>query len=316
MLYGFAMSGLAHDKWVEEHVEAKLKSPPDGAVPEGREEIVEAKLQAPVGLSPAVGGLGLEEHVDAKLGSRSGVPESKGWMVQGDDIRALRVVISSMAWAAEYQGNRLGEYVEEGIHNNRPYYKQRDNIGKTDTFLYYNEACEDEKRWMVGEDLGVCRTPYLRNPADTATPPESGWQYFLGGEEWGSDDSSLGLKQCGLEPCGRVEVTGRGKIANIMQHEMGSYFPAGNWLDGRPVYKKTEGETRYLRMEEGRSGWRVSPTLVGTGGYLESGRATVSPGSPAAGPSVRLGREGWRYWGGAEWQHSEGELAITCRVEQ
>ena len=316
MSCGFAMSGLAHDKWVEEHVEAKLKSPPDGGAPDGQEEIVEVKLKSPEGLAPAVGGLGLEEHVEAKLVNQSGVQEAKGLMVQGDDIRALGVVISSTAWAAEYSGNRLGEYVEEGIHNGRPYYKQREDTGKTDTFLYYNGACEDEKRWMVGEDLGVCRTPYLRNPADTATPPESGWQYFIGGEEWGSDDRSLGLKQGSLEPCGRVEVTGRGKIATIMQHVMGDYFPAGNWLDGRPVYKKNEGETRYLRMEEGLGNWLVSATLVGTGLYLESGRATNSPGSPAAGPSVRLGREGWRYWDGLEWQDSKGELAVTCRVEQ
>ena len=219
-------------------------------------------------------------------------------------------MLSSTAGAAEWQGDRLGEYVEEGTSGGRVYYRQRDDTGKEDTFLYYNGACGDEKRWLVGRELGECYGLGLRNPADTATPPESGWQYY--GDEWQSDDRSLGLEWGGLEPCRRVEVAARGEAAKKHKSKLGSYSATGRWLEGRPVYEKTEGATRHLRMAEGRTDWQVSSRLVGTGASLESGRGTLSPGDPAAGASVRSGVEGWRYWDGGEWQDSRGLVTVTC----
>ena len=41
-------------------------------------------------------------------------------------------MLSSTASAAENVGNRLGEYVEAGVHEGRPYYKQRDTLGNED----------------------------------------------------------------------------------------------------------------------------------------------------------------------------------------
>ena len=58
------------------------------------------------------------------------------------------LVLSSTAWAAEAQGSLLGEYVEVGVSRGRPYYRQRDTVGKKDYFLYYG-ACSG-KRWLVG----------------------------------------------------------------------------------------------------------------------------------------------------------------------
>ena len=231
--------------------------------------------------------------------------------------RKSELVLSSTAGAAEYQGASLGEYVEEGTSSGRSYYRQRDDTGKEDTFLYYNGACGDEKRWLVVSALGDCSAA-LRNPADTATPPESGW-LFTDGEEWRSDDRSLGLEWGVLEPCRRVEVAARGEaVWTRQEEELGSFSPTGRWQEGRPVYGKTGGETRYLRMAEGKSGWLLSPTLRGGGGLLESARGTLSPGDPAAGPSVRFGREGWWYWDGGEWweggewRDSRGQLTVTC----
>merc|ERR1712213_189002 len=48
------------------------------------------------------------------------------------------IVFSSTAGAAEYKGARLGEFVREGEHNNRPYYKQRDTEGSEDVYVYSN----------------------------------------------------------------------------------------------------------------------------------------------------------------------------------
>ena len=223
-----------------------------------------------------------------------------------------RLVLSSTAGAAEWHGNQLGEYVEEGTSGGRPYYKQRDDIGKTDNFLYYSGTCSDKWRWLVGPELGKCSAG-LRNPEDTATPPVSGWQYFSSSREgWQSDDRSLGLQWTGLQPCSKVEVAARGEAARSQDKSLGSYFPTGSWLEGRPVYSKTEGETHYLRVPEGATDWGVSDELNGEIGFFNSGRGTLSPGDPAAGASVREGVEGWVYWSDGELQDSRGQVTVTC----
>ena len=45
------------------------------------------------------------------------------------------LVFSSTGGAAEYNGDTLGEYVEEGEYEGRPYFKQRDTEGGNDIFL-------------------------------------------------------------------------------------------------------------------------------------------------------------------------------------
>ena len=45
------------------------------------------------------------------------------------------LVLSSTGGAAEYNGDTLGEYAEEGEYEERPYFKQRDTEGVNDTYL-------------------------------------------------------------------------------------------------------------------------------------------------------------------------------------
>ena len=103
-----------------------------------------------------------------------------------------RLVLSSTATAAEWRGGQLGEFVEEGIYDNRPYFKQKDDTGKAATFLFHNGACGKRPVWMVGwTELGKCNAA-LRAIGDTAMPPESGWQYYHRSEwRW---DRSLDLE--------------------------------------------------------------------------------------------------------------------------
>ena len=83
----------------------------------------------------------------------------------------------------------------------------------------------------------------------------------------------------------------------------------GRWSEGRPVYKKVDGE-RFLFVQEGFSSWGIIPSTTGTGAWIEGGRATNSPSSPEAGPSVRFGVTGWRYGDGAKMQ--EGDINFSC----
>ena len=45
------------------------------------------------------------------------------------------LVLSSTGVAAEYNGDMLGEYEEEGKFEGKPFFKQRDTEGSTDKFL-------------------------------------------------------------------------------------------------------------------------------------------------------------------------------------
>ena len=45
------------------------------------------------------------------------------------------LVLSSTGVAAEYNGDMLGEYIEEGEYEGKPFFKQRDTEGSTDKFL-------------------------------------------------------------------------------------------------------------------------------------------------------------------------------------
>jgi len=83
----------------------------------------------------------------------------------------------------------------------------------------------------------------------------------------------------------------------------------GRWSEGRPVFKKVDGETRFLLVKEGYTIWYISSSTTATGGWIQSGRATNSPSSPEAGPRVREGVTEWRYNDNG-WK--EGDISVTC----
>ena len=78
-------------------------------------------------------------------------------------------MLSSTAGAAEQVGNSLGEFVEAGEHEGRPYYIQRDTEGRSDNFLY-----SEGGKWLVDNDLGGSYGR-LKNRQDTPLPPRDNW---------------------------------------------------------------------------------------------------------------------------------------------
>ena len=84
----------------------------------------------------------------------------------------------------------------------------------------------------------------------------------------------------------------------------------GRWSEGRPVYKKVDRE-RFLLVKERVSSWTIRSSTTATGLFITSGRATNSPSSPEAGPSVRMGWTGWQYDDGdGGWQ--EADISVSC----
>ena len=102
----------------------------------------------------------------------------------------------------------------------------------------------------------------------------------------------------------------------------------GKWSEGRPVFKKVDGEERFLFVKkeeisrgflglekkgENIRGWSIRKYLTSTKAYMKSGRATNSPTSTEAGPSDKYGTTRWRYRDGGEW--IEGDINVTCKSD-
>ena len=129
---------------------------------------------------------------------------------------AATIVLSSTGGAAEYQGSRLGEFVEAGEHGGRPYFIQRDTEGSADQFLYYRGG-----DWLVGSTLGGSGAN-LRNYQDTRRPPTDQW-LFWDGEKRNGDDASLTLEFTALSPCQLVRVAGEGDVEAVQGDQLGDY---------------------------------------------------------------------------------------------
>ena len=89
----------------------------------------------------------------------------------------------------------------------------------------------------------------------------------------------------------------------------------GRWSEGRPVFKKVDGYSRFLLVqEEWSNAWTIRQKTFADGAYIQSGRATNSPTSPEAGPNAGSEVTRWRYAAsGNSWE--EGDISITCHED-
>ena len=128
---------------------------------------------------------------------------------------AATIVLSSIGGAADWQGDKLGEFVKAGEHEGRPYYRQRDTEGNPETFLYSAGG-----KWWVWEKLGQS-TGALKNEQNSPEPPSNGWLYQRGG--YADDDTSLALKFTALSPLPLGKVSGEGDMVRKLRGSLGDY---------------------------------------------------------------------------------------------
>ena len=83
----------------------------------------------------------------------------------------------------------------------------------------------------------------------------------------------------------------------------------GRWNQGRPIYKKVEGDELYLLM--GRMAWAISDSTNDTAFYMAGGRKTNTPTIPEAGGSVKDGVTRWRF-ANTKNELVEGNISVTC----
>ena len=87
------------------------------------------------------------------------------------------------------------------------------------------------------------------------------------------------------------------------------------WSSGRPVFKKVDGQPRFLFVQERNfndCAWAISDAVKDNGAFIISGRATNSPTSAVAGISVREGVTSWRYRANGKWMESYGDISVSC----
>ena len=80
------------------------------------------------------------------------------------------------------------------------------------------------------------------------------------------------------------------------------------WSFGRPVFKKVDGEPRFLFVPETRVAWSIKSSTTAFSSLIRSGRGTNDPSSPQAAASVRTRAARWRYLPGK----IEGDISVTC----
>ena len=91
----------------------------------------------------------------------------------------------------------------------------------------------------------------------------------------------------------------------------------GRWSSGRPVFKKVDGDPRFLLVAEGKTAWGIRSSTTDELVFISSGKATNSPSSSEAGSSVRFQQTRWKFADGGvalEWSTDwrEGDISITC----
>ena len=91
----------------------------------------------------------------------------------------------------------------------------------------------------------------------------------------------------------------------------------GRWSSGRPVFKKVDGDPRFLLVAEGKTAWGIRSSTTDELVFISSGKATNSPSSSEAGSSVRFQQKRWKFADGGvalEWSTDwrEGDISVTC----
>ena len=86
----------------------------------------------------------------------------------------------------------------------------------------------------------------------------------------------------------------------------------GKWSRGRPVFKRVDGYSRFLLVTRWSNHWVIQRNTFDDAAYMQSGRATNSPSSLEAGPSVTEELTRWRY-ATPEWK--EGDISVTCHKD-
>ena len=203
-------------------------------------------------------------------------------------------------------GDLMGEWIEEGVHNGRPYFKQR-TVKKSKNFIYYHEGISGE--WRLGPKFDGTNFK-MANINTGMMPPSYRWYFKYQvqdrNKEWWAD-TTLYLQPGPLLTCTTVQITLPDYLGNLTQAN-GRYRLTDIWNEGQPVYQK---ESHCLAVSFGA--WKVMSgpsflhslsknTLTGREYAVINGFATENPGMVEA---------DFAYYGRGDWI-SDQSIQVTC----
>ena len=188
----------------------------------------------------------------------------------------------------------FGLYKETGTHNGAPYFSQLHGVNtEEEPYKIYKH---DGVGWVAGPVLGSA-TCALRNSSNTATVPESGWQYPDGTGTW-PHDAGLRVTRVGdISPllCGTITISATGEAARAQRCCMGQFQPTGQFSAGRQVFhfQETGG---YLTVHPDFGEWGVGDSVDTDTAGVQSGCAPgLCPALARAAVSDRDNQKSWQY---------------------
>ena len=121
-----------------------------------------------------------------------------------------------------------------------------------------------------------------------------------------------------IKPCVEVRVELRGDTKDAVmglwgKRATGSYNHYGEWVQGRPVYYKTEPHNFTLSVLPNHEAWGFSDRADATYAYVVASQR-LGPNSPGD-------VEGWVYFSGHEWKEkgleewTNANLTVECALK-
>lgn len=225
------------------------------------------------------------------------------------------IVLASDGIAAEYAGEKLGQYSLSGDLNNSPYYVQTKTLSDSDSPPVYLYRA-DNNQWYVNPVLGK-RRGWLYNPSGSVSVPKTGWRLPDGKGGW-LDDPQLTVRCGPLTECGDITVTSNGPAANNQSSCLGVYKRTDIISCGRPVFKQTRAwilnpwaRDKYLGIAPGSTIWAISDKPGATAAGIQSAAGANCPASQRNRYSKRDNEKSWMYSDNGRW-HEDPSITVTC----
>ena len=216
---------------------------------------------------------------------------------------------------AEYQGCRLGVYLEAGVHNGCPFYEQL-HTADTEKDGYFIYRDDEGTVWGISKSL--CEKHIAaRNKSGGDHLPKEGWEPFY---DDANPEDTFTVSEEAPTLCGAITISGVPTTAEDPECN-GRYLPTLQYSAGRQVFKH-EAEDRFLLVPPGYVAWEVGTKLDSVLSWvLVSGCApTLCPAEKRAESSQRIARKHWRYWDTKQKKVIRDDATIkiscdTCKLE-
>merc|ERR1711953_331342 len=192
---------------------------------------------------------------------------------EGEPTYPDLLTVSSTGEAAEKQPESLGVYKKTTqTWSGRPVWMY---TGRDDRFLFYNG---DWAKWVIYNRVSNSRANIYFPNKDRSYIPQTGWQYADGGT-W-HDDHTLTVTEGEPTYPNTLTVYSKGGAVDSQPQCMGVYKRTSKTWSGRPVWKHTGRDDRFLFYHGAWFRWVIDDNVDNGPVYIQSkkkGQINIPP---------------------------------------